>query len=197
MHAACQRAGSARGIRTLTVTGLSRVSLPGWSRAPSGRRDSNPRPSPWQGDALTTALRPRCVSPGSQLFPGWGSSAPADSLRPGQMLPAQRDVGNPREPPVRFELTPSRLPNGRSTAGATGAWSRPPVPTRISRLTRPGSQSCATAWCPRCDSNAHCPAPHAGASCRLGYEDEEPFISVELIELPVRRATGRRPERRS
>ena len=24
----------------------------------SGRRDSNPRPSPWQGDALPTALRP-------------------------------------------------------------------------------------------------------------------------------------------
>src|SRR6478609_5694067 len=26
--------------------------------SPSGRRDSNPRPSPWQGDALPTALRP-------------------------------------------------------------------------------------------------------------------------------------------
>ena len=26
---------------------------------PSGRRDSNPRPSPWQGDALPAALRPR------------------------------------------------------------------------------------------------------------------------------------------
>ncbi len=28
----------------------------------SGRRDSNPRPSPWQGDALPAALRPRCVA---------------------------------------------------------------------------------------------------------------------------------------
>src|SRR2546430_14364430 len=27
-------------------------------RPPSGRRDSNPRPSPWQGDALPAALRP-------------------------------------------------------------------------------------------------------------------------------------------
>src|SRR4051812_12777061 len=27
--------------------------------SPSGRRDSNPRPSPWQGDALPAALRPR------------------------------------------------------------------------------------------------------------------------------------------
>jgi hypothetical protein len=25
----------------------------------SGRRDSNPRPSPWQGDALPAELRPR------------------------------------------------------------------------------------------------------------------------------------------
>ena len=29
---------------------------------PSGRRDSNPRPSPWQGDALPTALRPPIVA---------------------------------------------------------------------------------------------------------------------------------------
>src|SRR5437588_13114229 len=29
--------------------------------APSGRRDSNPRPSPWQGDALPAALRPRAT----------------------------------------------------------------------------------------------------------------------------------------
>ncbi len=35
-------------------------SPPGWARlAPSGRRDSNPRPSPWQGDALPTEPRPR------------------------------------------------------------------------------------------------------------------------------------------
>src|SRR5262245_2663311 len=31
-------------------------------RPSSGRRDSNPRPSPWQGDALPTALRPRSYS---------------------------------------------------------------------------------------------------------------------------------------
>src|SRR5919206_3437381 len=29
----------------------------------SGRRDSNPRPSPWQGDALPAALRPRLRGP--------------------------------------------------------------------------------------------------------------------------------------
>jgi hypothetical protein len=31
----------------------------GRAAAASGRRGSNPRPSPWQGDALPTALRPR------------------------------------------------------------------------------------------------------------------------------------------
>src|SRR5262245_53975039 len=31
--------------------------------APSGRRDSNPRPSPWQGDALPAALRPHFAPP--------------------------------------------------------------------------------------------------------------------------------------
>ena len=30
-------------------------------RPPSGRRDSNPRPSPWQGDALPAALRPHAA----------------------------------------------------------------------------------------------------------------------------------------
>src|SRR3954452_18054404 len=30
--------------------------------SPSGRRDSNPRASPWQGDALPTEPRPRCGS---------------------------------------------------------------------------------------------------------------------------------------
>ena len=29
--------------------------------SPSGRRDSNPRPSPWQGDALPAALRPHAT----------------------------------------------------------------------------------------------------------------------------------------
>jgi hypothetical protein len=31
----------------------------GRQKTPSGRRDSNPRPSPWQGDALPTEPRPR------------------------------------------------------------------------------------------------------------------------------------------
>lgn len=50
----------------------------------------------------------------------------------------------------------------------TPEWSRPPVPTRISRLTGARSQPCATAKCARRDSDPHgpCgpPAPRADAS---------------------------------
>src|SRR3954451_21146666 len=48
---------------------------------PSGRRDSNPRPSPWQGDALPTEPRPR--DPG--LRPGVRSKhypMPVASVQP-------------------------------------------------------------------------------------------------------------------
>ena len=36
---------------------------PGARPVPSGRRDSNPRPSPWQGDALPAELRPQRFQP--------------------------------------------------------------------------------------------------------------------------------------
>src|SRR5215831_5559511 len=42
----------------------------------SGRRDSNPRPSPWQGDALPTEPRPRALRP----EPGWTRSGAAPPL---------------------------------------------------------------------------------------------------------------------
>jgi hypothetical protein len=86
--------------------------------------------------------------------------------------------------------------------------SRPPVPTRAACCTRAGPQPCATArhrrkqWrslplhgptraracagarCPRWDSDPHCPAPHAGASCQLGYEDSEPPPGADPGLLP-------------
>ena len=51
VYAALQAAASPLGHST--TAGLT---------PPSGRRDSNPRPSPWQGDALPAALRPRIPS---------------------------------------------------------------------------------------------------------------------------------------
>ena len=49
-----QPAGGSHATRTRRGAGSA-----GRAAAASGRRDSNPRPSPWQGDALPTALRPR------------------------------------------------------------------------------------------------------------------------------------------
>src|SRR4051794_36319865 len=81
---------------------------------PSGRRDSNPRPSPWQGDALPTEPRPRdigramdardgppsCVTTIADRYVGDQSGcAPATVFRPataarpgGTRLPAMRTV---------------------------------------------------------------------------------------------------------
>ena len=55
---------------------------------PSGRRDSNPRPSPWQGDALPTEPRPRDRPQGGQnaasqhwrAFQNFSRSWPASKL---------------------------------------------------------------------------------------------------------------------
>src|SRR4051794_981252 len=45
--------------------GMPRLRDPAYARGrlSSGRRDSNPRPSPWQGDALPTEPRPQRVTP--------------------------------------------------------------------------------------------------------------------------------------
>jgi hypothetical protein len=62
--------------------------------------------------------------------------------------------------------------------------SRPPESNRTARLTGAGSRPRATAECPRWDSDPHCPAPHAGASCQLGYEDPEPPPGADPGLLP-------------
>src|SRR5258708_3238999 len=58
---------------------------------PSGRRDSNPRPSPWQGDALPAALRPHR-----------------------RRISHPATVGNSSRPPTRM---PNRYPRSARPAG--------------------------------------------------------------------------------
>ena len=53
----------------------------------SGRRDSNPRPSPWQGDALPAALRPRSGPPARRS----GSPTIADPPEPPQTASHPRE----------------------------------------------------------------------------------------------------------
>src|SRR6266581_1520430 len=52
-------APSLRPLSGLLRTVLAFGTVVRRSAPPSGRRDSNPRPSPWQGDALPTEPRPR------------------------------------------------------------------------------------------------------------------------------------------
>lgn len=57
------------------------MDLTDWDGArasPSGRRDSNPRPSPWQGDALPTEPRPHVCLSSSLRTPS--RFAPEDSI---------------------------------------------------------------------------------------------------------------------
>src|SRR6476619_8277496 len=67
VYTALQAVASPLGHPTAEAT---RVSRP--APLPSGRRDSNPRPAPWQGDALPTALRPHLLPP-----PFSGCASPA------------------------------------------------------------------------------------------------------------------------
>src|SRR5690554_6020445 len=59
-YTALQAAASPLGHSTTRLLPASCASSRGIV-PPSGRRDSNPRPSPWQGDALPTEPRPRDV----------------------------------------------------------------------------------------------------------------------------------------
>ena len=63
VYTALQAVASPLGHPTAEATQVT-----AWTSS-SGRRDSNPRPSPWQGDALPTALRPLASRPGGLRGP--------------------------------------------------------------------------------------------------------------------------------
>jgi hypothetical protein len=75
------------------------------------------------------------------------------SLDPGARC-ARRDL-NPQPPGPR---------PGASACWATSTWSRHPVPTRVTRLTRAGPQPCAAAKLAILASNQETPGPGPGGS---------------------------------
>ena len=94
--------------------------------SPSGRRDSNPRPSPWQGDALPTEPRPQrgCDCIRSPSAPSNGSLPPA---RPGPRQDVRTGPGSRRAvggraacPSMDFRLRRSLRPLDDRVAGAAG-----------------------------------------------------------------------------
>ena len=83
-----------RPLPRLSATPPSRPSTT-VKASPSGRRDSNPRPSPWQGDALPAALRPHVVRPDRRSgVPGDGRNiSRSPGALPNRGPPARRVVG--------------------------------------------------------------------------------------------------------
>ena len=75
---------------------------------PSGRRDSNPRPSPWQGDALPTEPRPRCRLRRTPLRDET-ITHPCSTLQSGTAATSRRDH-------VRVTQTPDTPPVTRVSA---------------------------------------------------------------------------------
>ena len=92
-----------------------------WVRpAPSGRRDSNPRPSPWQGDALPTEPRPhalrvilRPVRRGTIAESDGGKSKPSQTVSGGRSRLAGMDAGVHAQT-AGSDRRPTRRPYGRS-----------------------------------------------------------------------------------
>ena len=136
VYTALQAVASPLGHPTAEAT---RVSRP--APLPSGRRDSNPRPSPWQGDALPTALRPHDPLP----FP-----ARARQLYPTRCTPSKRGniplmsatlwrPGAARAEPPQWlpnpSMGPARMasrPSGRPAQAVTACRRRSPGSARLS-----------------------------------------------------------------
>src|SRR5829696_1119947 len=137
-----RRRGSGAGSR-------SRYGEEEWS----GRRDSNPRPSPWQGDALPTEPLPLdadqvwCREPDSN----WrhrdfqSRALPTELSRPGQD-PREGPSARRRIPRAPIERQGRDPPHdGRfQPRGAGGGTGTPPLPPSIAAASR-GSSTCSGA----------------------------------------------------
>ena len=131
------RAGRARWRRDLNpcrrlCRPLPRLSATPPSEAlvrasPSGRRDSNPRPSPWQGDALPTEPRPHCSDARSCPVSASGRLADARARQSNRYGPAC--VSARRAVACRHACSTTSRPGRAWFAGvlADGPASRPPT----------------------------------------------------------------------
>ena len=88
---------------------------------PSGRRDSNPRPSPWQGDALPTEPRPHVAGP-RRLPATLGTLADPHQERPTTSVPpCPRDPRGPQRHTDHAVGEPVQV-GGPDRPGSPGSW---------------------------------------------------------------------------
>ena len=130
-----------------------------------GHADADPKGASWPGWNRTSVVsRFKAAAPLPTEQPANGAPAEchprlggltrsARSLDPGARC-ARRDL-NPQPPGPR---------PGASPCWATSTWSRHPVPTRVTRLTRAGPQPCAAATLAILASNQETPGPGPGGS---------------------------------
>ena len=93
---------------------------------PSGRRDSNPRPSPWQGDALPAEPRPH-ASPGLPRAGPPDLSGVASELYPILAQPPTRIGGKGKKSVSRTDPSdsiPSITPGQPDNSSRTSLWKR-------------------------------------------------------------------------
>ena len=117
---------------------------------PSGRRDSNPRPSPWQGDALPTEPRPHA------------GALPSERIRP--VGRAFRTVADPG-PASKLGTSARRPPTGAAPAAAPGL---PGIARPGSAASPPPRVSGFSLWPPGWPASAPSGPPLPRLACRPG-----------------------------
>jgi hypothetical protein len=132
---------------------------------PSGRRDSNPRPSPWQGDALPTEPRPRSgpgTGPTGSLRRAYGTVAdPGAHANSGSGVSVKKHRSE--RTVVTHAANPSRGPFGAAnpSRGAPGIGK-----SRPARGDEPGSMTHklprTRRRCGRARPRRGVPGPHGG-----------------------------------
>ncbi len=179
---------------------------------PSGRRDSNPRPSPWQGDALPAEPRPHDHSSPSDCYFAAGPnrsaceqncsrSSPARQFDPAINVPKRIApphllaglTSRPAHPPKRTPAPESPVPKAPRChiAGAIaptlrhrGGWARRETPT----LWRRGGWAPAAGLGLGACGGAGCGAggwvPAAGLRAGLGAGRGEGWAPARLARAP-------------
>ena len=174
---------------------LPRLSATPPRRPPSGRRDSNPRPSPWQGDALPTALRPHCLP----VHPVTDGNSSLGSVRCQTGYP----LGAPHRPQrdqileTQGSKTSPAFPRSRSSKGSARNPAQARNAANLAFRRSPASPVSGTGW-PVPDTTAgtrspadHRPAPH-GQQQHPGLGGPRRAVPDEVAH-PVRHERAARP----
>jgi hypothetical protein len=163
-------------------TRISRLQGPAGCRYPIPHRSLLPDPN--RDLPRTGRLRFRLRQGGESRAPR-PTAGGAVRMAPGSYARGESDPHQPGSRP------------GRSTSCGTSAWSRHPVPTRISRLTRARPQPCATASLAILVSNQETPGSGPGGSANSpnGHQCGRCDSNAQAARFGLARSPGCRHSR--